>query len=144
MAKYRQEKVGKEVLRVLSGALFEEVQDPRLLQVTLTDVSMSADLSIASVRWLCPEGSDKKEIMDALMNAAPFLRSVLGEEIELRRVPTLKFYYDESYENGLKMDALLAKLRANGEMGTDAPEKAAEETGDEAAQLKRLLDKKMD
>ncbi len=143
MGKYRQEKVAKEVLRVLSGALFEEVQDPRLLQVTLTDVSMSADLSIASVRWLCPEGGDKKEIMDALMNAAPFLRSVLGEEIELRRVPTLKFYYDESYENGLRMDALLAKLRANGEMGTEDPEKAADETGEEAAQLKRLLDKKM-
>lgn len=144
MAKYRQEKVAKEVLRVLSGALFEEVKDPRLLQVTLTDVSMSSDLSIASVRWLCSEGCDKQEIMDALMKAAPFLRSVLGQEIELRRVPTLKFYYDESYENGLRMDALLAKLRENGEMGTEEPEKATEETGAEAAQLKRLLDKRMD
>lgn len=141
MAKYRQEKVAKEILRVLSSAIFEDAQDPRLLQVTLTDVSMSADLSIASVRWLCPKDGDRKDILDALIKATPFLRSVIGEEIELRRVPNLKFYYDDAYEQGLHMDALLAKLRANGEMGSDEPAPEQKPSNDEDEQLSRMLGK---
>lgn len=141
MAKYRQEKVAKEVLRVLSSAIFEDVQDPRLLQVTLTDVTMSSDLSIASVRWLCPKDADKKDILDGLIKATPFLRSIIGEEIELRRVPNLKFYYDDAYENGLHMDALLAKLRENGEMGSDDPEPEQKPTDAEDEQLARMLGK---
>ncbi len=119
MAKYRQEKVAREVLRVLSGALFEDAEDPRLLQVTITDVSMSSDLSVASVRWLCPKEADRQDILSALVSATPYLRSIIGQEIELRRVPNLKFFYDDAYENGLHMDALLAKLRADGQMGSE-------------------------
>ncbi len=141
MAKYRQEKVAKEVLRVLSSAIFEDAQDPRLLQVTITDVTMSSDLSIASVRWLCPKDADKKDILAGLIKAIPFLRSVIGEEIELRRVPNLKFYYDDAYENGLKMDALLAKLRENGEMGKDEPAPEQKPTDAEDEQLARMLGK---
>ena len=119
MAKYRQEKVAREELRVLSGSLFEDAEDPRLLQVTITDVSMSSDLSVASVRWLCPKEADRQDILSALVSATPYLRSIIGQEIELRRVPNLKFFYDDAYENGLHMDALLAKLRADGQMGSE-------------------------
>ena len=141
MAKYRQEKVAREVLRVLSTALFEDAQDPRLLNVTITDVTMSADLSVASVRWLCPADADRRDILDGLIKASPYLRGIIGEEIELRRVPNLKFYYDDAYENGLKMDALLAKLRQNGEMGSDEPAAETKPTPDEDAQLTRMLGK---
>ena len=118
MPKYRQEKVAREVMRVLSSAIFEDAQDPRLLQVSITNVNMSADLSVASIHWLCPKDVDKAEIAKALLEATPYLRSVVADEMDLRRVPNLKFYYDESYENGLKMDELLAKLRAEGQMGS--------------------------
>lgn len=141
MAKHRQEKVAREVLRVLSTALFEEAQDPRLLQVTITDVSMSSDLSIASVRWLCPKDVDRKDVLDGLIKAIPFLRSILGEEIDLRRVPNLKFYYDDAYENGLKMDALLANLRQSGQMGHDEPAPESKPSEEEDAQLARMLGK---
>ncbi len=141
MAKYRQEKVAREVLRVLSNAIFEAAQDPRLLQVTITDVTMSSDLSIASVRWLCPQEADRKDIQQGLVKAIPFLRSIIGDEIELRRVPNLKFYYDDAYEKGLQMDALLAKLRENGEMGKDEPELETKISSEEDEQLTRMLGK---
>ena len=141
MAKYRQEKVAREVLRVLSSALFEEAQDPRLLNVTITDVTMSSDLSIASVHWLCPKGADQKDILNGLIAATPYLRGILGEEIELRRVPNIRFYYDDAYEKGLEMDALLAKLRKNGEMGSDEPEAENKPSEAEDAQLARMLGK---
>ena len=126
MAKHRQERVSREVLRILSTALLEDAKDPRLLDVTITDVSVSSDLSVASVRWLCPNGVDRTEIAKGLEAATPYLRSVIGDEMDLRRVPSLRFYYDDAYEKGLQMDALLARLRANGEMGSDE-DKANEE-----------------
>ena len=122
MGKHRQEKVSREIMRILSTALLEDAKDPRLFDVTITDISISGDLSVASVRYLCPQDVDRNEVQAGLLKATPFLRSVIGEEMELRRVPSLKFYYDDAYEAGQHMSELLAKLRANGEMGSDQPE----------------------
>ena len=119
MAKYRQERVSREILRILSTALLEDAKDPRLLDITLTDVSVSGDLSVASVRYLCPKEVDRNEVQAALIKAVPYLRSVVGDEMDLRRTPMLKFYYDDAYEKGQQMSELLARLRANGEMGSD-------------------------
>lgn len=127
MSKHRQEKVSHEIMRVLSSALIEEVKDPRLSDVTITDVSVSSDLSVASVRYLCPKDADREVLRAGLEKASPFLRLLLGERILLRRVPILNFYYDEAYEKGAQMSALLAKLRAEGQMGTEAVSDGEEE-----------------
>lgn len=119
MAKHRQERVSREILRILSTALLEDAKDPRLFDVTITDVTVSGDLSVASVHYLCPDTSDRNEIQAGLLKATPYLRSVIGEEMDLRRVPSLKFYYDDAYEKGQQISELLARLRANGEMGSD-------------------------
>ena len=121
MGKHRQERVSREILRVLSTALLEDAKDPNLLEVTITDISISADLSSASVRYLCPPAADRHEVQASLQKATPYLRSVIADEMDLRRVPSLKFFYDDAYEKGQQISELLAKLRANGEMGTDAP-----------------------
>ena len=119
MAKHRQERVSREIQRILSTALLEDAKDPRLLDVSITDVSVSGDLSVASVRWLCPVELDRDEIAKGLVAATPYLRSVIGDEMDLRRVPALRFYYDDAYEKGQQMSELLARLRANGEMGSE-------------------------
>lgn len=119
MSKHRQEKVASEILRTLSTALFEDVHDPRVLDITITDVRVSSDLSIASVRYLCPKDVDRSEVEAGLEKVKPFLRSVLGEHLALRRVPNLNFYYDDAFEKGAEISNLLARLRAEGQMGHD-------------------------
>lgn len=119
MAKHRQEKVGREILRELSTAIFEDVKDPRIAMITITNVTMSADLSVASVNYLCPKDMDRNEMQHALVCATPCLRSIIGDHLMLRRVPMLKFYYDDAYEKGAAMSDLLARLRAEGQMGSD-------------------------
>lgn len=119
MAKHRQEKVSHELLRVLATALLQDVKDPRLAAVTLTDVHVSADLQIAHINWLCDKNLSREEITTGLEKATPFLRSLVGERLALRRVPNLIFHYDDAYETGEHMSQLLAQLRANGEMGSE-------------------------
>ncbi|MBQ8038002.1 MAG: ribosome-binding factor A, partial [Proteobacteria bacterium] len=90
--------------------------------VLLKGTSPEAILDAASreqctIVWLLVPWA--QDILSALVSATPYLRSIIGQEIELRRVPNLKFFYDDAYENGLHMDALLAKLRADGQMGSE-------------------------
>lgn len=118
MSKHRQEKVAHEIMRMLSMALIEDVKDPRVFDVTLTDVRVSADLSIASVRYLCPKDVDRNEVAIGLEKVRPYLRSLIGDRLELRRVPNINFYYDDAYEKGAEMSQLLARLRAEGQMGS--------------------------
>lgn len=106
-------------MRMLSMALIEDVKDPRVFDVTLTDVRVSADLSIASVRYLCPKDVDRNEVTIRLEKVRPYLRSLIGDRLELRRVPNINFYYDDAYEKGAEMSQLLARLRAEGQMGSD-------------------------
>lgn len=119
MAKYRQERVSHEIMRIISVALRENIKDPRLDDVTVTDVSISSDLSIASVRWLCSKKDDRDAVALSLQKATPYFRSCIGEQMALRRIPNLRFFYDDSYEKGEEISALLAKLRAEGQMGDD-------------------------
>ncbi len=119
MAKHRQEKVGHELQRILATALLQDVKDPRLAAVTLTEIRVSSDLQIAHVNWLCDKKANREEIESGLEKAKPFLRTLIGERMDLRRVPSLVFHYDEAFETGERMSQLLADLRRNGQMGSE-------------------------
>ena len=43
----------------------------------------------------------------AYIEATPFLRGQLGKRMKMRAVPELRFYYDDSMDIGLRVDALL-------------------------------------
>lgn len=124
MSKHRREKVAQEILKALANALLVDARDPRLATVSLTSARVSADLQIVNVRWLAPPESEREEMAKALIKAIPYLRSILGERLALRRTPNIAFHYDEGFELGVKMTALLDELREKGEMGDAPPEPA--------------------
>ena len=97
------------------------MQDPRLANVTITAVKLTGDLQQSAVyfRLYEPESEqvspEKKEkaIADAkagLASATGYLRKRIGEAILLRRVPSVRFVYDESVARGALIEKLLAKL----------------------------------
>ncbi len=52
----------------------------------------------------------KKETITGLKNAAPYLRSMLAKNLNMRLTPQLFFTIDDSLEYGMKMDALISSL----------------------------------
>ena len=48
--------------------------------------------------------------MAALRRAAPFLRSVLGRELRIRRMPELRFHHDRSVEAGRRIEEILREV----------------------------------
>ena len=106
--------VSQEVRRELSRLILEEVKDPRIAQLTtVTDVYVAPDLKTAKV-YVSVYGDEavKKETFAVLRNAAPFLRSMLAKNLNMRHTPQLFFTADDSLEYGMRMDALIASVSA--------------------------------
>ena len=83
------------------------VRDPRLSNITITEVVVSRDISTAKVYYILPEGQDDKEVNKSLNKAAGFFRAALAEKLALRVIPRLYFSYDISIEKAARIQNLL-------------------------------------
>ena len=50
------------------------------------------------------------DTLKALNKAASFIRGELAKRIEIRNIPELKFYYDESISYGEKIDKIIDEI----------------------------------
>jgi ribosome-binding factor A len=98
------------VREVLSGHIAEDLKDPRIGFVTVTGVETSPDLRHARV-YVSVLGSDdeRQAAMDGLQSAAGFLQAKVGEQLRMKRTPTLGFEYDDSIDRGMRISELLDK-----------------------------------
>lgn len=92
----------------ISNIILEEVKDPRLGFVTITDVVLSDDLRNAKV-YISVLGDDKqkKSSFAVLEHATPFIQTELGHRVRLKFLPKLRFYMDETWEKSLRIDQIL-------------------------------------
>jgi ribosome-binding factor A len=96
----------------LSEIFRKELKDPCIGFVTLTGVRMTRDLRTARVFISVMGSSDAREsAREALSRATPFLRRALGKRLRLRHTPELLFVYDNTMEQGSRLDALLDSLK---------------------------------
>lgn len=107
----RQERLAEEIRDLLASCfLGGKMSDPRLEEVTITAVKLSADLQLAYVYFRVYDKSQQERAQKGLESAAGFLRKKLSNGLEVRRVPELKFFYDESIEHASNIEDLLKKL----------------------------------
>ena len=110
----RAHRVGDQIQRELADLLKNEVKDPRVGQVTITGVDVSADLSHATVRFSSLTGKEaSNDTTKALARTAGFLRSELSRRLGLYSVPELRFVYDDSIESGIRMSKLIDEAIAS-------------------------------
>ncbi len=109
---HRIERVNHLIRQEVSQLLQRQVKDPRLGSfVTVTEVSTSPDLKYARI-YVSRIGSsdEKQETLDGLAAAAGFLRNELARRLELRRVPELRFQWDNSIERGARLLTLIDEV----------------------------------
>ncbi|MGL4650249.1 MAG: 30S ribosome-binding factor RbfA [Caldilineaceae bacterium] len=114
----RQKRVTGLLLEELSIMIGNELADPKLSLVTVTDVIVSKDLH--NVRVFVSHDDDaisKREVVSRLTKAAPFLRSQVAERLSLRFVPELSVAYDESPARVSRIQELLQQIRSEREAG---------------------------
>ncbi len=108
----RNARVAQEVQRLLTTYLQRELDDEQLRLTSLTHVKVSTDLSHAKIYWrsLLSE-IDIKEVNELFKDNAKRLRHHLSQDMHIRKVPELKFVYDESIDHAAHIDSLFEKTR---------------------------------
>jgi ribosome-binding factor A len=88
-----------------------ELDDPRLLGVTVTDVIVSANLRDAKV-FVLVEGDEReiKEALKALYHAAPFVKQQVALSMNVRYAPHLHFVRDTVEERANRVEQLLGEI----------------------------------
>jgi ribosome-binding factor A len=119
----RSDRVSALILKELSALLKMEIQDPRLEMVTITQVKMSADLKNARIYYI---GSGPKvnqaSVAEGFKKAYGFIKRALAQRLGLRYMPNLKFYYDDSFDYGSRIDKLIEAAKKKDETDNSTPE----------------------
>ena len=109
----RSDRVAQEIQKEIAVILQREVKDPRIGMVTVSDVEVSSDLAYAKVFVTFLFDHDEQAItqgMKGLKKAAPYIRTLLGKTMRLRIVPEIRFIYDESLVEGMRMSNLVSNV----------------------------------
>jgi ribosome-binding factor A len=108
----RPERVGEEIRQELATLLAREVHDPGIGFVTITRVKVSPDLQLARAYYTqLGDEAARTDTRRALDRAIPFLRRQIGARLRLRRVPELRFEFDESVEKQDRIEKILLDLQ---------------------------------
>jgi ribosome-binding factor A len=114
---YRIERLNQLIRQEISELLHRQINDPRLGGfIAVTEVSTSLDLKYAKI-FACRIGGveEKQEILSALAGASGFLRKELAKRIKVRRIPELRFEWDDSIERGAHLLNLIDKAKPDRE-----------------------------
>ncbi|MCG0277263.1 MAG: 30S ribosome-binding factor RbfA [Thermanaeromonas sp.] len=109
----RVERVAEQMKKEIAQLLQDEIKDPRIGFVTVTDVELSNDMQHAKVYVsIYGDEEQKRQTLEALSRATGFIRREIGRRIKLRVVPEIVFKYDASIERADRIARLLSQIKA--------------------------------
>ncbi|MCY3834199.1 MAG: 30S ribosome-binding factor RbfA [Chloroflexi bacterium] len=116
----KRERMSERVHLILSQLLLTEIADPRLQDITVTEVSLDPELMVAKV-YVSALGDEGRqpEVMQGLRRAGGFLRREVGKRVRLRNTPELHFYWDSALAQADHIHGILSKLDIPAEAGND-------------------------
>ena len=111
----RSDKVSDLLKKEISLIISSEIKDPRLQNINITAVKVSDDIGIATVFYTVIGESIQKTQSNIdskiLEKLSGMIRSNLAKKIKIRRIPKIKFRFDESIEYSEKIEKLLKNLK---------------------------------
>ena len=115
MQSKRSDKVSDLLKKEISLIIASEIKDPRLQNINITAVKVSDDIGIATVFYTVIGESIQKTQSNIdskiLEKLSGMIRSNLAKKIKIRRIPKIKFRFDESIEYSENIEKLLKNLK---------------------------------
>jgi len=108
----RMERINQQMKREISNIILQDLQDPRLEFVSITEVSVSPDFKNARIGFSVlgpPENVGEVELV--LRHAASLVRKMVGERINLRHTPRINFVYDPSIQYSIRVEEALEEIK---------------------------------
>ena len=108
MKHHRVARVAEVIREVASETILFKVSDPRVRNVTVTRVEVSADLQHAKVHVsIMGTPARQKKALAGLQNAAGFIQSQLGDRMKTRYTPSLRFFLDQGIKQSVEISRLI-------------------------------------
>ena len=111
---HRTDRLNAELRREVGVLVHAAVRDNALPQASVVDVDASRELDVATVWVTALQPERAVELMKALKGLAKEFRYQLAHTMRMRRVPALRFKYDESVDKGERIEQLLREDRDSG------------------------------
>ena len=111
----RQLRVGEDLRHHLAAILMrQETHIPELdkVSITVSEVSVSPDLSSARVYIMTLGGQDMDRVLPVLNQYAPVLRHEVAKRVHWRRLPAFTFVRDDSYDNADRIARLFSGIKS--------------------------------
>jgi len=111
----RTDRVGQQIQKEIAVILMREIKDPRLSMTTVSAVEVTRDLAYAKVfvTFFNDNDDEIKASLEVLAEAEGYIRSLLGKRLRARIMPHLRFVYDKSMAEGVRMSALVDQAVAS-------------------------------
>jgi ribosome-binding factor A len=115
----RTDRVGQQIQKEIAIILMREIKDPRLSMTTVSAVEVTRDLAYAKVfvTFFNDNAEEIKASLEVLADAEGYIRSLLGKRLRARIMPHLRFVYDSSMSEGVRMSALVDQAVASDQSG---------------------------
>jgi ribosome-binding factor A len=111
MPSRRLEKAAEAIREVVSMAILTDLNDPRIRDVTVTYVEVSADLRHAKVHVSVMGDEARQNLtLRGLQSAAGFLQSKIAKGIEIRYTPKLTFLLDQGVKQSIEVARILQQV----------------------------------
>lgn len=117
------DQIQKDIMSILRA----KVKDPRISWVTVNDVELANDYSLAKIYYSVLQTEQRDGIAKALESAKSFIRSELSKGLTTYTVPQLKFIFDESLERGSHILSLISKVADEYSEESEAEDKEEDE-----------------
>lgn len=131
MTSRRIQKAAQAIREVVSTAILMELNDPRIENVTVTRVEVSADMRQAKI-YVSVMGDEKKQdlCLHGLQHAAGFLQSKVAKRIDTRYTPRIKFMLDQGVKRSIEISELIDSVLPPKESEPKESESEASDPGD--------------
>ena len=105
----RSERVSSQLQKELAWVIQRELNNPRLGFITVNEVQVTKDLAVAKVyvTVLNADAQGKLENVKLLNHLAPHIRKEVAARMRLRHISELRFFYDDSFDKGMRVAELL-------------------------------------
>ncbi|EKD51836.1 MAG: hypothetical protein ACD_62C00170G0010 [uncultured bacterium] len=108
----RQNRISQAYQKELTSILLYEVRDPRLDGLCVTDVVITPDLRLAKVYYDIPGGRERVVAVEkGFQKAKGYIKKELARRVNIKYMPDLVFYFDETAALQERVDQLFAEVK---------------------------------
>jgi ribosome-binding factor A len=111
MISRRLQKAAQAIREVVGISILRDLQDPRIDNVTVTNVEVSRDMRSARV-YVSVMGDEKQQqlCIYGLQHAAGYLQAKIAKRIDTRYTPRLKFVLDLGVKKSIEINEILQSV----------------------------------